>query len=282
MGEKGKKYYTTGELARLFGIPKQTMMYYDKMGLLKPEFVAKNGYRYYATQQYLTLEIILFLRKIDISIPNIKYYLQNKSQDKIVRLISKKEKEYHLQMQKINFMLKSLESYKKSLVKNRVLPLNQCLLGSCKEDRMYRTPIPANKRDGLSAITVRAHHVRETYSHCFFKEKPTGWGISQKDFFSKHFNHSNAIITESGSPDSCLPCNYIRPAGLYLSLYIKGTYFSHAMKVFTLISDFMDRNHLIPDGDLFVIPIVSYWVTDDPGEYINLLSIKVKAASKSK
>lgn len=36
-----KEYYTAGELAKLFGIPKQTMFYYDKMGLLTPEFVAK-------------------------------------------------------------------------------------------------------------------------------------------------------------------------------------------------------------------------------------------------
>lgn len=62
---KEKKYYTAGELARLFNIPKQTMLYYDKMGILKPEFVAENGYRYYSTPQYLTLEIILFLRKMD-------------------------------------------------------------------------------------------------------------------------------------------------------------------------------------------------------------------------
>lgn len=31
---KQKEYYTAGELARLFNIPKQTMLYYDKMGVL--------------------------------------------------------------------------------------------------------------------------------------------------------------------------------------------------------------------------------------------------------
>lgn len=49
MKEKEKDYYTAGELAKLFHIPKQTMLYYDKMGILKPEFVAENGYRYYST-----------------------------------------------------------------------------------------------------------------------------------------------------------------------------------------------------------------------------------------
>lgn len=75
---KQKEYYTAGELARLFNIPKQTMLYYDKMGILKPEFVAENGYRYYSTPQYLTLEIILFLRKMDISVPDISKFLENR------------------------------------------------------------------------------------------------------------------------------------------------------------------------------------------------------------
>lgn len=70
-----KEYYTAGELAKLFGIPKQTMFYYDKMGLLTPEFVAENGYRYYAMPQYLTLEIILFLRNwISLSLTSRSFW----------------------------------------------------------------------------------------------------------------------------------------------------------------------------------------------------------------
>lgn len=82
---KQKEYYTAGELARLFNIPKQTMLYYDKTGVLQPEFIAENGYRYYATPQYLTLEIILFLRKMDISVPDIRNFLQHKSREEILK-----------------------------------------------------------------------------------------------------------------------------------------------------------------------------------------------------
>lgn len=90
---KEKKYYTAGELARLFNIPKQTMLYYDKMGILKPEFVAENGYRYYSTPQYLTLEIILFLRKMDISVPDIHKFLENRSRDNILRILDRRKEE---------------------------------------------------------------------------------------------------------------------------------------------------------------------------------------------
>ena len=37
----------------------------------------------------------------------------------------------------------------------------------------------------------------------------------------------------------------------------------------------MSVNHLSPDGDVFLFPIISYWATDNPEEYINSLSVKV-------
>ncbi len=80
---KDNRYYTAGELAGLFDIPKQTMFYYDRMGILEPEFIAENGYRYYSTTQYLTLEIILFLRKMDISVPDIRDFLKDRSKENL-------------------------------------------------------------------------------------------------------------------------------------------------------------------------------------------------------
>lgn len=165
---KEKKYYTAGKLARLFNIPKQTMLYYDKMGILKPEFVAENGYRYYSTPQYLTLEIILFLRKMDISVPDIRKFLENRSRDNILRILDRRKEE-------------------------------------------------------------------------------------------------------------CLQ-QYVRPGGLYISLHIQGAYFHHGQDSLERMQDFMDKNSLVPDGDVFLFPIISYWVTNNPEEYINSLSVKVVPA----
>lgn len=112
---KEKKYYTAGELARLFNIPKQTMLYYDKMGILKPEFVAENGYRYYSTPQYLTLEIILFLRKMDISVPDIRKFLENRSRDNILRILDRRKEECLQQIDQARRLIHSLDTYRNAL-----------------------------------------------------------------------------------------------------------------------------------------------------------------------
>ena len=44
MSKNPKLYYTAGELADLFELPKQTLLYYDKMGILSPEFISENNY----------------------------------------------------------------------------------------------------------------------------------------------------------------------------------------------------------------------------------------------
>lgn len=72
MNENSDDYFTSGELSTLYNIPKQTLLYYDKIGFLKPEFIGDNGYQHYNIIQYLTLEIILSLRKLDIPIAQIK------------------------------------------------------------------------------------------------------------------------------------------------------------------------------------------------------------------
>ena len=44
-------YFKTAEFAALCGVRKDTLLHYDHIGLLKPQWVGENGYRYYAAQQ---------------------------------------------------------------------------------------------------------------------------------------------------------------------------------------------------------------------------------------
>lgn len=67
-----------GELAKLFGVSKQLLLYYDKNDIFSPEFVDENGYRFYVLSQYFTLQIIISLRKLDVPLKEIKAYLKSK------------------------------------------------------------------------------------------------------------------------------------------------------------------------------------------------------------
>ncbi len=65
----------TGEMAKLHGISKQTLIYYDKIGLLKPREVdTDTDYRYYHLDQFEDLELILILKNLGMQLQEIKTY----------------------------------------------------------------------------------------------------------------------------------------------------------------------------------------------------------------
>ena len=57
-----KILYLAGEMAKLHGISKQTLIYYDKIELFRPESCdEETGYRYYSLEQFVDLDVIFFM-----------------------------------------------------------------------------------------------------------------------------------------------------------------------------------------------------------------------------
>ena len=55
---------TIGEFSRLSHVSARMLRYYDAMGLLRPDRVGENGYRYYSESQLMDLVRIERLKKI--------------------------------------------------------------------------------------------------------------------------------------------------------------------------------------------------------------------------
>ena len=64
-------YYTTGQFAKLANVSQRTIRYYDKIGLLKPSCILKNGYRQDSEKDFIRLQKIITLRNLDFSIEDI-------------------------------------------------------------------------------------------------------------------------------------------------------------------------------------------------------------------
>ena len=64
------------ELARHFGLSRSTLLYYDRIGLLKPSGRGENGYRIYALDDRDRLATICSLRQAGLSIEDIRRVLR--------------------------------------------------------------------------------------------------------------------------------------------------------------------------------------------------------------
>lgn len=63
---------TIKQISQLAHVTPRTLRYYDQIGLLPPEDIGENGYRYYSDASLLKLQQILFYRELDMPLEQIK------------------------------------------------------------------------------------------------------------------------------------------------------------------------------------------------------------------
>jgi DNA-binding transcriptional MerR regulator len=105
-------FLTISEMAQIQGISRQTLIYYDRIGLFCPDFVDENGYRYYNSLQIPFLKEICFLKSIGIALEDIKLNNKKSSSDNTIYLLERQE-------DKLNEQLNILKEQKKQ-IKQRV------------------------------------------------------------------------------------------------------------------------------------------------------------------
>ena len=88
-----KRYFSTGEFAKLFKINKKTLFHYDEIGLFKPEKVEDNGYRYYSEYQLDLFSVIYTLKEIGMPLKDIKNLMDNRNPERILNLFRNKYEE---------------------------------------------------------------------------------------------------------------------------------------------------------------------------------------------
>lgn len=84
------KKMTSGELAKKAGVSQKTVRLYDEKGLLKPSDYSEGNYRLYDKEALLVLEKIIALKKIGLSLEEIKEYLETNDNEDILSVLEEK------------------------------------------------------------------------------------------------------------------------------------------------------------------------------------------------
>lgn len=73
-----KDMFSIGELAGYQNISKQTLIFYDRIGLFQPAYVdPNNNYRYYEAKQIDYLDTILIMKEMGFSLSEIQEHMKN-------------------------------------------------------------------------------------------------------------------------------------------------------------------------------------------------------------
>ncbi|MDL2295089.1 MerR family transcriptional regulator [Ruminococcaceae bacterium OttesenSCG-928-D13] len=100
---------TIGEFSRICFVTKKTLRHYDEIGLLRPEYTAENGYRYYTVGQLRTMLLINRLKSYGFSLPEISAVLASPSDALLAEKLAEKRRALKAEMQNTRHVLRQLD-----------------------------------------------------------------------------------------------------------------------------------------------------------------------------
>lgn len=272
-------YLTIGELAALYNIPKQTLIYYATNGIIEPAFVNEKGYRYYSVNEFLILEIILNLRKLDVKTSAIKDFVFNRDTEKIVDILNDTKQHFREKIAELSNAIDSIDNFL-----NSVDQQSQLICDCFQTLQLPTLPIvtspPFDENSSQSHLPEFAEHNQRIFPKNTFRSAPTGWIVSQENFFVKDSPYHSTQYFTPLPPNCQLPAQAERPAGLYVLINFSGSYFSNCRNIRTRLNNYLQCNNLQPVGDIYILPLKNHWQAKNSKDFITQLTIKVSPPDK--
>lgn len=88
-----QKEYTTGEIARLCGVTKRTVQYYDKENIVAPSKMSDGKRRIYTEDDLITFQLVCLYKDLGLSLHEIKSILESGNQYKIIMELLNNQRE---------------------------------------------------------------------------------------------------------------------------------------------------------------------------------------------
>lgn len=97
------------EMAALHGVSRQTLILYDKNGLLKPVKIAENGYRYYSIRQIPRLRQICLLKEMGVPLARIREHLDRPSPEGMRAVLTERRAAIAEERNRLNRQLEDID-----------------------------------------------------------------------------------------------------------------------------------------------------------------------------
>lgn len=251
-GETG--FYSISEMAGMFPLSRQTLIYYDKIGLFKPTYVNDENYRYYASTQIPTLRLICMLREMGLGLKEIGQLVSENNVDDIVLHLCERRDSIDAQIRELeqqrSFVYERLGFYKTA--QEWMEKIGQPVFRHFDERYVVVEPYGTDdmNRSQLHAALMRAVVRVKDESGV---GPLSGWGsmLLQENFHaSDPIKGAGSFVTvPPGVDPRSLSDVAVLPAGIYLCLSRWGMPYDPAG--IRQIVQVMDEHGLKPQGNAF-------------------------------
>lgn len=83
-----EKLYSIGQASNKAQVSTRTLRHYESIGLIKPDFVKENGYRYYTGETILIISLIKYLQFMDFTLDEIRNFIFNAEYNDVSKIFN--------------------------------------------------------------------------------------------------------------------------------------------------------------------------------------------------
>lgn len=268
--------FSIGELSKYQNISKQTLIFYDKIGLFCPAYVdPNNGYRYYSSSQIDYLDTILIMKKIGFSLAEIREHMQHYNIDSSLVVLRR-------QLTAIERQIQDMQ-----LIRTRLL--HRCT--QMENAQKYMDRDNAVIIENIAAQSVLFHEVEAPYSlreisiatkKCFADSFQKGLPIffqcgvivPFRNVMEKRYTEASFAFLPIEKTDKVSNIKQL-PAGECVSIYHIGDYPSIG-RSYRKILEYCESHSIQIISDSYEFCINDYITTYDENEYITKIMFYIK------
>lgn len=129
--------YNMGQVTQKLKVNRETIRYYERIGLLKTVARDENGYRMYTEEDIERLQFIFMAKEYDFTLKEIEILLDKVfpkdrplNQEELTQLVDHKLEELDKKIEELMLMRKVLDKIKKNVLINKVT----CYQGKSKDE----------------------------------------------------------------------------------------------------------------------------------------------------
>lgn len=252
------QFLKVSDFAALCGTTKDSLLWYDRIGLLKPNSIGGNSYRYYTALQQKDFDMINFLKTAGASLNEIRVILDGQNLSLLPTFLSQKIDELGAHIDELIRAKQLAERMLKAI--NLAVSCKHC--SPCTVSLAHKTlfiteiaPDATFFNDRKKNESCLAEHLAIGRNYGEVIRYPIG-NILDPDSFMNGRYQETAIFFEV-TPPTQLPTKEL-PAGTYVQIFHKGN-FNCVEETLAVAKQYILSHHLETNGNIYEYDLITFF-----------------------
>jgi DNA-binding transcriptional MerR regulator len=258
------------QLAKFARVTRDTLIHYDKIGLVKPVKRGENNYRYYSDEQIALVNLIRTLQLLGMPLKDIGEFVPERTPESILTVFSQQLIMIDHDIEELTQVRKLLLTYQAMIEEASAVDEHQIAIHWQEAEKIFLGPV--NDYSGRRSLNDA---LLDFYKYCDQPCNQTdlnyaAWGVySQERLERGDWNWPDRFYFNN--PDGA----DVKPAGLYVTGYTRGNY-GQSDALYRRLIAYVATHDLEICGPAYETYPLNEISIPDPNQYLMRVSITVK------